>query len=365
MAQTLPQELVDLILCEFKTDIRSERRFIAQCGLICRAWLPSSRYRLFADFELTDRNVKALLRIVETSPFPIPTFIRSLAVSSCQEEDGLLEKPFRKLGPLPQVTTLRVTMDHDVLALNVALLAQRFANLPHLVLHTCKLPISAVFDAVSRFPALKNIGLHWVGFDRDAPPPLRGSRFPSECNTLSLNLMTSDISAFFKAVLSLDTIPVFTSLSVYGADPKEGTSLGDYLRHMGDRLHHFCFERSDSVFDDACTGALSFSTGLRRLDLVVKHAMDVPGIVLRVLIKLHSIHLTAVNVTDTYGNPNVGRVIDERWQAADKELAHARFANLRAFTFEVSPEGRADVSQVPLISMPLAQARGILRISLL
>ncbi|KAJ7464524.1 hypothetical protein FB451DRAFT_1561793 [Mycena latifolia] len=353
MARNLPQELVHLVLCVFRTDICSERRVIADCGLICKEWLPSSRYRLFDDVALNDGNMKKFLGIVETSPFPITTFIRSLGVASGRK-DGSLEENLRKLGPFPQMKSLRITMDRVIFVQKSQFLANFFAKtVSSLTLYNCHLSLSSVMDALSHFPTLKSFKLLWVYFDGRPLPPAAEYQLPSGCRALSLDHQAHHIEPFFKAILSFKTIPIFSSLSVRGEEPTECSSLGDYLRRAGDGIHHLRFESDFSFFSSSPTN-LQFCTGLRRLELVFHHSLDIPATLLRILPHLRSSHLATVHVTDNYG-----RNVQEGWEVVDDALADQRFAQLRAFTVQAlrSQLERWDLPD----SMPSSQARGILR----
>lgn len=224
-ALNLPQELLDLVFGDLRLEDRIERRTIADCGLVCKSWLPSSRYRLFADVALNDRTLKRFFTLMETSPFPLPTFIRSLGLSSA----ALDESP--KLGPLPQVTTLRIKAQRTVFAPDSTLQANSFANLSTLSLNGCRISLGSFLSAISSFPALKSLELRWVALSYD--DLLSVYQFPPQCRTLILFMFRRDADQFFQALLTLHTIPVFSSLSVTGWAP---SVLGTYLRHVGDDL---------------------------------------------------------------------------------------------------------------------------------
>lgn len=250
-----------MVLGEFRTDSILEKRFIARCGFVCKNWLPSSRYRFFAEVDLNDRTIESFLEAIGTSSFPVSTFIRSFGLSSGRE-DRSLDEILRKLGPLPQVKTLRVTMDGAVFVLNSPFFATYFATISNLVMRSCQLPLHAVLDAASSFPLLQSLALDWVELDWAELSiesfASAAYQFPPQFHKLNLDLLPHNnphvqqhphpISAFFQAIMYLDTIPVFSSLSVRGIHPEEHTSLGKYLRRIGDRLHHFRFDAESSRF---------------------------------------------------------------------------------------------------------------------
>ncbi|KAJ7117496.1 hypothetical protein C8R44DRAFT_879060 [Mycena epipterygia] len=363
MAQDLPQELVDLVLGEFRTDSILEKRFIARCGLICKNWLPSSRYRFFAEVDLNDRTIESFLEATGTSPFPVSTFIRSFGLSSGREDRSLDEIFRKRLGPLPQVKTLRVTMDDTVFALNSSFLATHFAPISILILRSCQLPLNAVLDAASSFPLLQTLTLDWVDLSIESFASVT-YQFPPQFHKLNLDLLPHGvshlqhpISTFFQAILCLDIIPVFSSLSVRGIYPEEHTALEKYLRRVGDRLHHLRFdaEFSRSFSGDAASPVgLQHSTGLRKLDLVSHYGGNMPGAALQILPHLRSSNLLVVKLIDTYGLA----IVPHRWEDLDKGLADARFAHLSIVVQSASP---AYASELPNC-MPLAVARGVLRV---
>ncbi|KAJ7464553.1 hypothetical protein FB451DRAFT_1403221 [Mycena latifolia] len=352
MAQNLPQELVDLVLGAV-----SESHTIAQCGLVCRNWLPSSRYRYFAEIDLNDRTIKLFISVVEASPFPLPSFIRSLRLSS-RREDGSLEEDLRKLGPLPQLRALSITMDHAIFPRNYRFLAKSFANISSLTLRNCHFPLSSLLEALPHFPTLKSFALLWVGFDREPLDvlPAAAYQFPSGCHSLSLTTLEwGPVDVFFKAILSFKTMPVFSLLSVRGMEPTEG-SLGEYLRRVGDGIHHLRVE-SDFAFSGSSPTNLQFCTGLRRLELAFHYSLNIPATLLRILPHLRSSHLATVHVTDAFGNTDAPYL----WREVDDALSDERFANLRAFTFHwQAPRGRHKYWDLTGL-MPSSQARGILR----
>jgi hypothetical protein len=111
-------------------------------------------------------------------------------------------------------------------------------------------------SAVSSFRMLRSLGLHWVELSGDDLPG--AYRFPPECRALSLDLFSAhDVESFFQAILSLDTLPIFSSLSLRGARPnEEEDSFGKYLRRAGNDLHHLRFQLDASSFHGTI-GALS------------------------------------------------------------------------------------------------------------
>ncbi|KAJ7022095.1 hypothetical protein C8F04DRAFT_245450 [Mycena alexandri] len=74
-------------------------------------------------------------------------------------------------------------------------------------------------DAIQRFPSLTCLALHHVELHHS-----RGAiyRFPIQLNTLDLHLHRSSVEDFFKNLLSMDTIPVFSHF-IFLASPQHQT----------------------------------------------------------------------------------------------------------------------------------------------
>ncbi|KAJ6455658.1 hypothetical protein DFH09DRAFT_1014096 [Mycena vulgaris] len=343
MVQTLPHELLDLILGELHRD---DSLTIAQCGLVCRNWLSSSRYSFFAEVEFkNERTMESFLSAVETSPFPITTFIRSLTFSRYFRG----EENLRKLGPLLQVMTLRTP---PAQINNFPFLAEACANTVDLILHhSFEYPLRSAMEAVSAFPSLKSLGLHWISFSDVSLPATY--RFPPQCRALSLLLTKRMSERFFQAILSLYTIPAFSSLAVREVSTSH-TFFSRYLCHVGGDLQYLRFQfGSDLIFDHDLTW-LHHSTGLRRLDLV---SSNIPGHVVLLPSYITSSHLAAVNVIDIRAD-QIPR--QKQWAEVDQALTNECFATLCAFTIQTRSQKL--VMHVPQL-MPLARVRGILRMA--
>ncbi|KAJ7763634.1 hypothetical protein DFH07DRAFT_812619 [Mycena maculata] len=342
MAPKLPNELVDIVIGELQSEDTST---IARCGLVCKNWLPTSRYRLFAEVHLNDGTMDSFFDVVHTSPFPLRSFIRSLALDS-ELESGSTR--LSELGPLPQATTLRITMQRSALARNTRLLTKNFPNLSTLVLHDCRLPLRCVLKTVSSFSSLQTLELRRVDISYDLLPFPSTYHFPPHWRALTLDAGPVDSRQFFRAILALDTIPVFSSLSVRGMDPGDDP-LSAYLRHIGARMH--CLHLEDLPQSGGEPAALSHSTGLRHLYLASRHQPETS--VLRILPHLRSNALTTMTLVD-YGIHNFLSPNHRQWERLDQTLNDERFVSLNALIIKtLLPQGPA--------WLPLSAGRGILQ----
>lgn len=260
MAQDLPQEIVDLIVGEFRLDDPIDKHTLTQCGLVCKSWHRPSRYGLFANVKLTDRTVEPFLDIVHNSIVPIAMSVRSLTLSLEGEPadapriadggegawglDGIL----RRLGPLPLVTALRVCVKEDVLLWTLTLLADTFSNISTLVFSNVTLRMGSLFSAVCAFPLLRRLELDRVRSFHDDPGFLEVAyHFPSQWN--SLTVMSFGVSELFETFLALKPIPVLSALSLSAETDRTKTGLRRYLFHIGDALHILRLEFESSPLE--------------------------------------------------------------------------------------------------------------------
>ncbi|KAJ6480882.1 hypothetical protein C8R45DRAFT_905493 [Mycena sanguinolenta] len=360
MAQKLPQEIVDFVVGEFRLDVRVEKRMIAQCGLVCKAWFPSSRYRLFSDVNVDDHTITSFLDAVDKSLFAIPIVIRSLGLSFSGRENTVgLDESLRRLGPLPLVVALRLTMNDDILLRSLPLLQNTFPNITSLVLRNVPLPIDSVFRTVSAFQLLKSLELDWV---RLSYPDEKGKSYPlpPQWNSLTLDLLPDnyrDSQKFFAAILTLNPIPILSSLAVREIHTAENAPIGKYLARFGNALTYIRLESGPSkFFNDHDIDGLKYCTGLRRLDFEFHCPSAIANTVLDVLRCLRCRNLVQVDIVHKFG----GDFTTDRWQQLDAKLAEEQFAQLRSFRLKSKSE--IVVTGVAR-RMPLLKARGILQVS--
>ncbi|KAJ7180996.1 hypothetical protein C8R46DRAFT_1211282 [Mycena filopes] len=363
MADRCPQEILDLVFAQFPTD-RVGKRTVAQFGLVCRNWLPSSRYRFFSDVDINDRSIKPFLDVVAQSPFPIPTFIRSLGLSPSGLEQKLDVAEFlQNMKPFGQVTTLRITMTEALLDRSYTILGNTLSSVTTLVLRHVLLPVHSILLAVSTFSALKSLVLDWVNPSYDLDDLAATSyHFPPHWDSLTVDLNTRP-DPFFQALLALPRPPIFSSLSLRGVYPTDGSHFGRYLAHVGDALHYIRFEAEASgEFGERMNRhpvGLRASTGLRHLEMVFADHSTIAETVHSALTYLTSKCLVSLSVIDASVLPPTGSPVRQPWAKLDKILEERRFSTLEEF--RVQTHYRALGAKITQ-RMPSASARGILQI---
>ncbi|KAJ6530034.1 hypothetical protein DFH09DRAFT_1370824 [Mycena vulgaris] len=375
LAQSLPVEIVDQIIDHLlQINHQGKIHDVAVCGLVCRAWLPSSRYHLFSRPSLTNKNITAFLDVVQTSPFPILSFARYVCISigsatAASASDSILLRRLEKLDPFLRVTKLRFDSPHLVSDRCRQVVGRSFENITTLQFFIAILPLNSILAALPSFPALERLGFHLVIFAEEEPRQSPSYDFPPTWHALYLTVPSS--SSFgeylFQKLLSLATIPVLSSLSAHETCPEENSFMTEYLRHLGDRLQYLQLEPSCGYAREGELGAgLRYSTDLRCLELNLQNdrANHLAYTALPILRCLRSRKLAKIIVTGIGSNgPLQLDMVDSYsalWQQLDEALAGEWFGNLQSFTIVVKSRtvGTSHLEKY----MPWSVSRGILRV---
>ncbi|KAJ7861051.1 hypothetical protein B0H13DRAFT_2073157, partial [Mycena leptocephala] len=97
----LAQELIDQIIDCWNL---AEKDAMGPCGLVCKIWLPRSRYHLFSRVSVNTRNLQSFVDVVESSSSPILTFIQHLKF-----EYGILDtEALARLHPCPNLASIHI-----------------------------------------------------------------------------------------------------------------------------------------------------------------------------------------------------------------------------------------------------------------
>ncbi|KAJ7268762.1 hypothetical protein B0H12DRAFT_66077 [Mycena haematopus] len=408
--ENLPQELVDRIIDHVASNLVDEHSeaygeldsdwkdhygegddqelsSVANCGLVCKTWVPRSRFYLFSktrlsnDYESGLWNINSFLHLVAGSSLLL-SFVQFLDLDllggSCNDED------MRRLFNLPMLTSLRLRTANDHylfmedfysdLTPHISFLATNSPLLSsfHLDLNM-DLPLPFLIHLVSNLPALEHLVIDGGNYDivnpdsMTVPPP---DSFPRRLRTLNLRL-SCGAGLFFAWLLSLPALPIPRSLalSLRLSDrdfPIEASlhPIEEYLRHAGRKLESFSLSLSRDLIDESDYSSIEHSNlerrwlaSANRLSTLVfapsRGAFAVPEI----LSFLPSSRLSTLTI-----------VLEEDknlpWGLMDQELSHAKFKTLQQFAVE---DARARLKEeVSLLdenaraAMPLASARGIL-----
>lgn len=384
MAHGLPVDVLELLFDEFQAGGGSDDDAVGQCGLVCRAWLPTSRSRLFTTVILREDNAHAFLDILQTSSFPVKSIIHTLRLIVHKKDTFLQEdsKAIQELGPFPEATTLSVETDLTtwIPRLAATLFPNNFPRLSNLNLSASAITIHDILVAVTPFQTLESLKLNGDRFDPfDASVP-EVYQLPPRLHILHFEM---DMSANFLEILfelseedAID-MPIFSTLSMEDGWPQGRSFVGRYIYSYGRKLQHLRFDcssdNSEQIFPRHIRitlrinqslvfhppEALHYCTALRRLDLRFGTS-KVPSTLLSVANQLNSPDLAAINVLDPdhFTFRSLSRHAD-KWEKLDQTLSEERFGGLRSLRFTDS-RGLAEKLRQ---SMPLCAARGILRVT--
>ncbi|KAJ7509722.1 hypothetical protein B0H11DRAFT_1960807 [Mycena galericulata] len=362
---SLPPDVLELLFDEFQSGPSSGGDNVAVCGLVCKAWLPSSRARLFATVVLRERNTKSFLDIVETASHPIQNFIRTLRLI-IRSKDTFIKECSEKLGPFPNATTVYIDADIGKWIPRIQefkFFPDKFPRLANLTLESSDHNSFSTYHillAITDCPTLESLEVIGQGFNPiDDRVPESFQSFPPLLHTLHLEMPMS--GNIFEVLYELEEpeidLPVLSSLSMQDAWPQDRSFLGRYLYSNGSTMHHLRFDcSSESMFGDP--SALRYCKALRHLDLRFDTS-KVPGTLLNILQNLRSPSLATINVMDPdhRAGKSVARQAD-KWEAVDKALAEERFESLKCLSFTGTPAHEEKLRQ----AMPLCAARGVLRV---
>ncbi|KAF7316458.1 hypothetical protein MIND_00164800 [Mycena indigotica] len=378
MADSLPLELLDRVFDHLGVTNYYGRRSIARSGLVCKSWGVASRYQLFRDVTLNERNMISFLSVTSKSSFPIPGVIRSLELASGRE-DRALSMNIPRLGALPLITTLRVTMNERVFAKNLPLLKELFPGVLNLTLLNSDLSLATILTAADSFEKLKSLTLSWVYIPNHELPTVNNahpnwsslfvdlvSHPRPEKKDRSQEIYNSDpppvittSEHLFAALLKLKSPPDLTALSVRAYDPSKGAEFGAFLKKHGNQLQRLTIETERHDFEHL--PALTFCTALRELKVVFNFHGHTPMSqkILKTLQNVVARSLKTITFVDLYGAPT--RVSDEnKWSDIDELLSQDEvFVSLELFMFKTSNES---VGNQVASEMQLCTKRGIFRV---
>ncbi|KAJ6597282.1 hypothetical protein DFH09DRAFT_1072165 [Mycena vulgaris] len=233
-----------------------------------------------------------------------------------------------------------------------------------------------VLDVVSSFSSLQNLEIHWVNDDFFNVYP-----FPPDyvfSPRLRAVAIAGYIQDFFLQILSLNTIPLFSSITwgQFSAWPGEDTPIGKYFSRAGAALHHLRLHPGfKQPFNFASEPSpLRHCTGLRSLyigHIGTSRHNNPHAILLAALPYFRAPELASITLSAPYGtvSPAVDTVPaadaavvcpadTDTWRAIDKALAGDMFAGLEALN--VMCGGNAWLKRHLAGCMPLCAARGIL-----
>ena len=105
MLPAIPQELSDMILDFLHDDVTA----LCSAGLVCKSWLPASRFHLFSDMLVPDRGLEVICAEYST----IPPHIRYLSIAGDRiqfvDQSRYVDETLLRLPLLSNLKSLSLT----------------------------------------------------------------------------------------------------------------------------------------------------------------------------------------------------------------------------------------------------------------
>jgi len=239
---TIPQELVDTIVDYLHADLH----VLATCGIVCRAWLPSSRYHLFQCVFLNPQNTSKFSELLSSPCSTIATSVQFLEISNeviGRQNQSLyqwLEHSMIHLADLTAVKSLRIRnmVWSEVKPETKSILLCSFRILRELELWGVDFKtLTQLLDIACAFPSLERISVDDLGWVDPSfePPRSPERRLPSTLHTLHLGYCYKrDILHW---ILVHHPVPIIHHIHLGTVYQKDTNAIGQYLRFLGSALH--------------------------------------------------------------------------------------------------------------------------------
>ncbi|KAJ7509721.1 hypothetical protein B0H11DRAFT_1960804 [Mycena galericulata] len=383
------QELIDLVLDYVAVARRDDKRYwngpisynwnavderdslrsdppIAVCGLVCKQWLPRSRFHLFSTGRLHGLRLESLVEIDRASSLQLFSIFRKLTLKFFAK-GSFKSESMEKLRDCANLTCIRISAPPKAPQFR-SFLDTHFPFLGTHCVSLYRFEWSAANDTISLrtiadillcLPRLEVFCLDSESckMKQEELPP--SYSWPVRLRTLELKV-EHGVDALFTWLLSLPVLPIITSLTLYEGDQPTGTSLAAYSHRAGSGFETLSLRPSRANLTEPI-GILRHATELRHLTLHSQEALRVPT----TISTLPSSNLITLTIKLDLLDPLL--VHDVRlipYALIDQALAHPSLRSLERFSLE--DYSSVEYSYVSVFSpevkglMPLANARGIL-----
>ncbi|KAJ7160577.1 hypothetical protein C8R43DRAFT_1233788 [Mycena crocata] len=388
--EDLSLELVDRIIDDLSSDLAA----VKTCGLVCRRWLPRSRFHLFSEIKLQvgepsshmnqpPNTMQSFWELLETSFFDILPCVRHLTLFydgeySLKNDDVLrfsLCFQLRSLHiHLPQLLSSD-SMEETLWTLQYQLeiVGPKFSSLSEFSLDFFHSSLNALLAILACVPTVEKLRLDGANITEPPDDTNTLPQLPAQLHTLDISVGQLGGEVFFAHLLSLPTQPPIRCLRIDNTSMNllPGAPTAGYMQRIGHALlsleisiwgdsgtsSHFSSDLAIYIFIHLShTGleqrALQHCTSLRHLCIFSHIWTRSPTYIVDVLSATVSDQLETIRVETA--NTDVFSAA-----AVDQALAHPRFRSLRSFSLFGDDE--SSITDEVHAAMPLASARGILQ----
>ncbi|KAF8067770.1 hypothetical protein FPV67DRAFT_1669653 [Lyophyllum atratum] len=366
ISRRIPSEVFDIIIEKIA---RFDVPTLRVCSLVCKAWIPVSRYHLIPAVSLGPKNVKSFLRLLNS---PHSTISRGIHHVSIQSESDAIshrksresrifpagmdigaggattfscdETLLRRLTPFPLLTSLSFSwLRNGFTPSTTTALIHGFPGLTDLEFRTCTFPSFDKFT--SMICALQNLrrmvlaDVTWIDLTLPDSPMRQG--LPPQLQTLELYLSPIGHICTWLAAHSddLENLCTINMCSAFWEDI-DSISIAWMLRRLGPKIKHLGLPWHLPEVD------LSHHTQLRTLrisHLWFKPVPDSPAEecfiargIEKTLLQLNSPHIRNINIRVLTLFQLQGSELGLDWEKVKRILSRKCFSELQALTFGLS-----------------------------
>ncbi|KAG6816434.1 hypothetical protein H0H87_006096 [Tephrocybe sp. NHM501043] len=366
ICRRMPQEVIEIIIERIASfDVPTLRA----CSLVCKSWLPISRWHLIPAVSLGSKNIRSFLRLLDS---PYSTISHSIHHVSIQSESKAIShrraresriyppdfdvttpggRPFtcdetllRRLTLFPSLTSLSFSWLREGLALPTSTaLTQGFAGLTKIEFRTCTFPsfekYTHMICALQNLRMLALMDVTWDDLTLPESPTRQG--LPPYLEVLELYLSPIGHICTWIAAHSHDLkhLKTVNMCSAFWEDI-DSMAIAWMLRRLGPKIKHLSLPWHLPEVD------LSHHTELRTLrishlwfkpvpDNPAEECFTAKGIE-KTLLQLNSYHIRSVDFRVLTLFQMTGSELGLDWEKMWKILSRKCFAQLQGITFGLS-----------------------------
>ncbi|KAJ6612343.1 hypothetical protein B0H10DRAFT_2052554 [Mycena sp. CBHHK59/15] len=231
LGPTLPPEITDSIIHQF----HSSSPDLRVCSLVCRAWLPASRYQLFSSLSLRGEDIPKFVDLIAS---PENTYSSSLrAITIIYGENGPMSLLLLRLLDFRSLRSMKIRL---------SMICSEFPTMPHITFLKLDAILFQSFSAfitfLIRFPGLKILVLRHLGWgpDRDSKDPVQSITAP-RLELEQLSIENSHNLQLLSWLSDVELAPLTSSLSL-DLTGRMGRKIipdvAEYLQHLRTHLKH-------------------------------------------------------------------------------------------------------------------------------
>ncbi|GLB44326.1 hypothetical protein LshimejAT787_1602560 [Lyophyllum shimeji] len=251
----LPHELIDIII----DHLHDDRVALANCSMVCKAWLASSRFHLFSDILLSPRYCDDILSLPPPSIYTVPA--RRLMLT----DKDFLPPGIEKFSSVRAFYLRASSPDADMLS-----------RIPVIFPRITTLELNCVaFDSLGDLiqlvcspPCLETLSLFMCTWKQEWEQPPANIHLSPRLHTL--NILTINVHLLLDWLTSLPSLPPLTTLRIYSISEPDIPLLGDMLRTLGASLQHLTLDLRDHDRADLLPDHIDIghNTNLRSFTLI-------------------------------------------------------------------------------------------------